>query len=96
MPKVIDPLKFEKRRHRALLEHAQTYANKIYQVLNSRIEMFHYPKDSMKTSSWSLVDLVERTLAAQQLGYRVVLTVQDKGLVVEYEKKLKTSLEYFS
>ena len=95
MAKVIDPLKFEKKRYKNLLGKAQTYANEVYHVFNTRTEVFQYPKDSMSTSSWNLADLVERTRAAQQLGYRVVLTVNDRGLVVEYEKKMKTTLEYF-
>ena len=95
MPTVIDPLKLEKKRYRNLLEQAQKYAQDIYHIQNTRTEMFYYPKDSMKTSAWNLADLVERTRAAQQLGYRVVLTVTDKGLVAEYEKQMKTTLEYF-
>lgn len=94
-PELTIALKEEKRRYRNLLERAQKYANEVYHVLQTRTIMFRYPKESITNSSWNLKDLYERTLAAQQLGYRVILTVDDKGLLVEYEKKLKGGVEYF-
>lgn len=48
--------------------------------------MWHYPKSRLK-EGWTLTDLWERTAAAEQLGYDVVLEAQDKGLLVKYVKK---------
>lgn|GEM_PF-6513971 len=52
-----------------------------------RKNMWFYPKDKLSSATWSLSDLWERTAAAEQLGYDVVLTASDKGLIVTYRKK---------
>ncbi len=49
-------------------------------------EMFYYPKDKLP-GNFRLDDLSERTKAADQLGYDVVLKAEDKGLIVYYRKK---------
>ena len=90
-----DELKQEKRRHKRLRQQAEEYAREIYHTLNNRINMFHYPKSGINTSSWNLRDLYERTQAAQQLGYEVILSTTDDGLFVKYQKKLSTGLKYF-
>ena len=49
--------------------------------------MWHYPKDKL-SDGWNLSDLYERTAAAEQVGYDVVLRAKEHGLVVCYVKKL--------
>lgn len=51
-------------------------------------EMFLYPKSGLNTKTFYLYDLAERTAAANQIGYEVVLTVTDAGLSVKYRKKI--------
>lgn len=48
--------------------------------------MWFYPKDKLN-DTWKLVDLYERTAAAEQLGYDVILISTDKGLEVKYQEK---------
>jgi histidinol phosphatase-like enzyme len=45
--------------------------------------------------NWNLQDLLERTKAAQQLGYRVVITADEEGILVQYEKQLSKNLKFF-
>jgi hypothetical protein len=52
--------------------------------------MFLYPKDKLNIS-WTLSDVYERAHAAQTLGYNVLIRVDDKGLHVDYAKKLPNS-----
>lgn len=85
----------ERRRYSELRDRAQRFANDIYHALHTRINMFRYPKEEIQNSSWNLKDLYERTQAAQQLGYEVVLTVTDEGLQVQYQKKLNPVRESF-
>jgi hypothetical protein len=49
--------------------------------------MWRYPKEKLD-NQWTLSDLWQRTSAATQLGYDVVLTATDEGLLVEYKKKI--------
>lgn len=51
-----------------------------------RRRMWIYPKEKL-SSSWRLDDLAERVAAADQLGYDVMLTNTDEGLVVYYSKR---------
>lgn len=51
------------------------------------VSMFYYPKEKI-AQGWNLSDLKERTIAAEQLGYDVLLEWdQGKGLRVFYRKK---------
>lgn len=50
--------------------------------------MFWYKKETIvSVNGVSVLGLYERTLAAQQLGWRVVVSARDGGLVFEYEKE---------
>ena len=53
------------------------------------VSMWHYPKGKL-TEGWNLLDLYERTKAADQLGYEVVLVAADEGLKVQYVAKRPT------
>jgi len=53
-----------------------------------RVLMWFYPKEKLNSSSWCVADLFERTEAARQLGYNVVLKAADRGLEVWYEKRV--------
>lgn len=50
-----------------------------------RLVMWTYPKEKLG-GDWNLKDLWDRTAAAEQLDYEVVLKATDNGLVVEYRK----------
>jgi hypothetical protein len=52
--------------------------------------MWFYPKAKLN-AGWYLTDLYERTKAADQLGYDVVLVAKDDGLHVKYRKLPDTS-----
>lgn len=51
--------------------------------------MFFYPRAKL-SEEWALTDLWERTKAAEQLGYDVVLLANDVGLHVQYVKARPT------
>ncbi len=52
----------------------------------TRKVMWHYPKATLG-DGWRLNDLAERVAAAKQLGYSVVLSVNDAcDLVATYQK----------
>jgi len=66
-------------------------ANGLYNKLICRDTrgMFLYPKNRLK-EAWILTDVYERTMAAQELGWNVVLRADADGLHVDYAKKLPT------
>ncbi len=71
-----------------LRETANEFFNK---VVNRDVRgMFLYPKNRLK-EAWALTDVYERTLAAQELGWTVVIRADQDGLHVDYAKKLPTS-----
>ena len=94
MKKPEDPLKQERRRYEALRAEANEYARNVYHVLVTPKTMFRYPQEKMNLN-WNLQDLLERTKAAQQLGYRVVITADEEGILVQYEKQLSKNLKFF-
>lgn len=51
------------------------------------IAMWSYPKISLN-SGWDLTDLCERTKAADQLGYDVILKATDGGLEIYYKERM--------
>lgn len=62
--------------------------NFIYKIHNpSRIFMWRYPKDKLG-ERWTLTDLYERTKAAEQLGYDVIVIAEDNGLTIQYRKMM--------
>ena len=48
--------------------------------------MWRYPKDKLALS-WPLDELQQRVVAANQLGWDVVLVADDGGLLVQYRKR---------
>lgn len=54
-----------------------------------RVGMWSYPKARL-SEGWALLDLYERTKAAEQLGYDVILLPKDDGLHVQYVQKRPT------
>lgn len=62
-------------------------------VCPKRRTMWLYPKNRLH-EGWPLKDLWERTMAAQQIGYEVLLTAGDDGLTVTYVEKRPTDLPY--
>ena len=66
-------------------------ANKFFDKIICRDTrgMFLYPKNRLK-EGWSLTDVYERTTAAQELGWTVILRADADGLHVDYAQKLPT------
>jgi hypothetical protein len=57
------------------------------------VGMLWFGKANLPTG-FRLDDVYERTLAADQLGYDVVLRADDKGLHVNYVKRVKIPYEW--
>jgi hypothetical protein len=72
-----------------LLEKVNDFASKV--AYPRRVAMFWYAKAKLG-DGWSLTDLYERTKAADQLGYDVVLLAKDDGLHVQYVQRRPTWL----
>lgn len=68
-----------------LLDEIKAWAFKV--TNRHTVAMWHYPKARL-TDGWSVLDLYERTKAAEQLGYDVVLKSKDDGLHVQYVKRV--------
>lgn len=49
--------------------------------------MFFFPKEKLSIG-WDLKDVYERTAAAGQLGYDVILEHRENGLFINYRKKM--------
>lgn len=71
--------------YQLLKEIARTFANNV--KYRHTALMFELSKDDIKSSGYSLLELYERTLAAQQLGYDVVLSVENDRLKIKYVKQ---------
>lgn len=68
-----------------LLEQFKEFCDDVFYRPNP--PMFFYPKNNLK-DGWNLVDVYERTAAANTLGFDVMLTAKENGLQVTYIKKL--------
>ena len=55
--------------------------------------MFIYPKEELNTN-WSIPQLYERVVAADQLGYDVKLKATTEGLEFWYEKRIEIPIEW--
>lgn len=55
--------------------------------------MWVYPKAKLG-GEWNLKELWDRTAAAAQLDYEVILKATDDGLVVEYRKIIETPWQW--
>ena len=69
--------------YQRLLDTAAEWARKV--TWRKERGMWTYPKAQLG-EHWSMSDLYQRTLAAQQLGYHVILVADEKGLMVRYRE----------
>lgn len=74
-----------------LLKAVRVWRSKV--INPHHIRMWCYPKAKL-SDGWGLKDLYERTVAAHQLGYDVMLKANDDGLVVVYSKR-PDDIDYF-
>lgn len=73
--------------YKMLFEDIVDFCRKIR--LRDETHMFHFPIDKISTHvGWDIYDLHQRTMAANQLGYDVVIKASSDGLDVKYVKKL--------
>lgn len=72
--------------YQMLLEEARKFARNL--KCAKRSSMFLIPRKRLG-ESWTLDDVAERTLAADQLGYDVLVIVTDKDLLFEYRKRIE-------
>lgn len=70
--------------YQRLMERFREYASKV--TYPRKVGMWNYPKAKL-AEGWGLLDLYERTKAAEQLGYDVQLYATDEGLSVKYVQK---------
>lgn len=77
-PKPITP-------YERLLRKARAFATDALYPM--RRTMWFYPANRI-TEEWRLGDLAQRVRAADQLGWDVRLRWEDRGLVVEYVKRI--------
>lgn len=83
-----DPtIKFLRKRITTLCDEGNTLFNTI--LCRNFKAMFWYPKEKLN-NNWTLDDLYQRTMAAQTLGWDVVLFADEKGLHVRYATQLPT------
>jgi hypothetical protein len=68
-----------------LLQSFKEYARAV--EYRQRVTMWLYPMEKL-SERWNLLDLYERTKAAEQLGYDVLVSAEDEGIVVRYIKKI--------
>lgn len=80
--------------YQRLLDDARKWADKI--TCPKTVHMWTYPRNKLQVN-WSLSDLYERTKAAEQLGYDVIIIATEEGLEVKYQIKkpeIPWSLQY--
>lgn len=53
------------------------------------VALFYWKAESLiPTQAWRLDDVYQRTLAAQSLGYEVVIEADEKGMTMKCKKKI--------
>lgn len=67
-----------------LLEEFKEYANKVEHPKTK--QMWRYTEDGLK-KAWFLGNLLQRVMAAEQLGFDVMLKNNDGSLEVQYVEK---------
>lgn len=70
--------------YQALMEEIKKFCHKV--MYPKTKPMWTYPKKDLNTT-WNIKDLYERTAAAEQLGWDVILKATDNGLEVKYQEK---------
>jgi len=76
-----------------LLEEVKDWARKL--KYRHTISMFFWSLENLKPEkAWRLDDVYQRTLAAQALGYEVVVEADEKGMTMKYKKKIETPLAW--
>jgi hypothetical protein len=68
-----------------LRDHFRRWASGV--VYPERRTMWVYPKARLDANVWSLLAVWERTAAAKQVGFEVVLFADDDGLHLQYVKE---------
>lgn len=59
------------------------------------VGMFYWSVENLKPEkAWRLDDVYQRTLAAQAIGYEVVLEANEKGMEMKYRKKVEIPFEW--
>ena len=55
------------------------------------VSMFYWSLENLKPGKvWRLDDVYQRTLAAQSLGYEVVIQADENGMTMKYKEKIET------
>jgi hypothetical protein len=84
--------------YQSLKKSAQEFAQKVNSYLKCGTVMFTWTRDSLMThppTGFRLDDVYQRALAAQQLGYDVILVAdQTAGMTLYYKKKLPATIPY--
>ncbi len=77
----------KKNPYQHLLEEIQHFCVKLVNL--QTLSMWQYPKGKLdQPGGWGLLGLWDRTAAASQLGYEVVLVAHEDGLLVKYRKRV--------
>lgn len=69
-----------------LYEKAKAFTTKL-RTLHTRSMLFYSAKE-IESCSFNLRWLYQRSLAAEQLGYEVIMKADDEGLHASYRKKM--------
>ena len=75
----------QKNPYQRLLDEIMEWCQKV--IYRHEVTMWVYPKNRL-VEGWELHTLYERTKAAEQLGYDVILVATDEGLRVSYKKQI--------
>jgi hypothetical protein len=73
----------------ALLKECQEWARAV--VNRCRREMWFYPDAQNQGKEWQIADTYQRVMAADQLGYDVMLEAKPDGLHVIYIKRIPSA-----
>ena len=71
--------------YQILMEDIKSFCEKVR--FRKETVMWEYPKGRLD-EGWTLGALYERTVAAEQLGFEVVILAKDGALSVRYRKKV--------
>jgi hypothetical protein len=87
-PEDVKTIKFLRKRITDLCKDGNELYNKM--LFRETKGLFFYPKEKLR-DGFRIDDLYERTIAAQTLGWNVIMEADDKGLHFSYAKKLPGS-----
>lgn len=79
----------------ALLEEINAWVRKL--KYRHTVSMFYWSLENLEPEKvWRLDDVYQRTLAAQSLGYEVVIEADEKGMAMKYKKKIEAPFSWQS